>query len=416
LASTTIEAAVVDSPGIERATLYVLTNTAVTGVLGSLFWLLAPRLFDERVVAAGVAASSLLIVLAFVGQMNLGTTLSRFLPGAGPCQRSLLTLAYRVGIGVSTALAVGVVIVGLGRGGSVIHGGDLGLTLALAASMPLWAVFALQDSALMALRRSRWLPVENGLTAVMRLIALLIAGAIGATAGVLVAWTLPIIPAIAVVNVVLYRRLLHRGALPVPQPRKILRYGLPDLPGLTLTFVSLRLVPVFVVELEGSDVGAYIGVPWSILVVAALALPAVSQLALAEMAHAGSDADAVLHRLLRFVMMIFVPGAVLGSLLAPVVLSVAGSNYADHGSPVLMWGILGLVPAALLECDLAAMRFRGMMARTSALQSARAVVLMAGVAVVTTRGHADLAGAVFTAVNVATLIVAHVLRPRQLGS
>jgi hypothetical protein len=275
-------------------------------------------------------------------------------------------------------------------------------------------VFALQDSALMALRQARWLPIENGLTAVVRLVALPVAATFAGTSGILVSWTLPIIPAIAIVNVALFRRLLNPGRLPIPQPHRVIRYGLTDLPGLTLTFVSLRLVPLFVVELEGSDVGAYIGVPWSILVVAALALPAVSQLALAEMAHAGEDAEAVLRRLVRFVMMIFVPGAVLGSVLAPTILSVAGSRYASHGGAVLVWGIIGLIPAALLECDLAAMRFEGLMVRTTMIQSARAVVLMAGIAVVTTQGHADLVGAVFTAANLATLIVAHALRPRHL--
>ena len=62
------EHAQIKGAGIERATLYVLTNTAATGALGSLFWLLAPRFFSDDAVAASVAASSVLIVLSFVAQ------------------------------------------------------------------------------------------------------------------------------------------------------------------------------------------------------------------------------------------------------------------------------------------------------------------------------------------------------------
>lgn len=411
MADISVGSSVARGAAIERATVYVLANTAITGVLGSLFWLVAPRLFDEQVVAASVAASSLLIVLAFVAQLNMGTSLSRFLPNGGPCQRALVTYSYRLAIGLACLFAALVVLVGLQRGGSVVEGGDLGLTIALAVSLPLWAVFALQDSALIAIRRSHWLPVENGLTAVGRLVLLPIAGAIGATSGVLVAWTLPIVPAVGIVNLALYRRLLDRRTLPLPDPRVTARYAMADLPGLTLTFVSLRLVPLFVVEMKGSSEGAHIGVPWSILVVAALALPAISQLAVAEMAHSEhSDAAMVLHRLRRFVLTVFVPGSVLGALAAPKVLALAGSRYAAQGSPVLVWGILGLIPAALVECELAALRFDRLMARASMIQSARAVLLMGGVAAVTIQDHVSLAGAVYTIVNVAAFVAALILR------
>ena len=102
-----------------------------------------------------------------------------------------------------------------------------------------------------------------------------------------------------------------------------------------------------------------------------------------------------------------------GALLAPKILALAGSRYADEGSPVLVWGILGLIPAALVECDLAALRFDGRMARTSAIQAARALLLMAGVAVVTTTGHVELAGAVFTVVNAATFMATRAARRRH---
>jgi hypothetical protein len=412
-----IERARLKGSGIERATLYVLSNTAATGALGALFWLLAPRFFDDDAVAASVAASSVLIVLSFIAQVNMATALSKFLPGAGTGQRALLTYAYRLSISLSCGLAIGVIIIGLVRGGSVIEGGDLSLTLALAISVPLWAVFALQDGALVAMRQSKWLPIENGLTAALKLLLLPAIAPFAAVSGILLAWVVPIVPAILIVNHYLYRHLLNPGSTAVPDHGVVVRYALGDLAGLVLMLVSLRLVPVYVVETEGSKVGAYIGVSWSILAVSALALPSISRLALSEMSHHPEEASHVLHRLTRFVLKIFVPGAIVGALLASTVLRIAGRRYADGGSAVLAWGLIGLIPAALVECELAALRFRGSMARITALQAFRAVILLVSVIAITSAGHADLIGLAFAMVNLVTWVAALlVVQPRVVSS
>jgi hypothetical protein len=403
--------------GIERATLYVLANTAATGALGALFWLLAPRFFDDEAVAASVAASSVLLVLSFLAQVNMATALSRFLPGAGTGQRALLTYSYRLSLTLAGAVAAGVIIVGVVRGGSVIDGGDLSLTLALAISVPLWAVFALQDGALVAMRQSKWLPIENGLTAAVKLLLLPVMASFAAVSGILMAWVVPIVPAILIVNRYLYRNLLNPGSTAVPDHGVVVRYALGDLAGLVLMMASLRLVPVYIVEAEGSQVGAYIGVSWSVLSVSALALPSISRLALSEMSHHPHEASQVLHRLTRFVLKVFVPGAIVGALLASSVLRIAGQRYADGGSAVLAWGLIGLIPAALAECELSALRFLGSMARINALQAFRAIALMLGVIAITSAGHADLIGLVFAMVNLVTWVAALlVVHPRLVSS
>jgi hypothetical protein len=299
----------------------------------------------------------------------------------------------------------------------VIEGGDLSLTLTLAISVPLWAVFALQDGALVAMRQSKWLPIENSLTAALKLLLLPATAAFAAVSGILLAWVVPIVPAILIVNRYLYRNLLNPGSTAVPDHRVVLRYALGDLAGLVLMMASLRLVPLYVVEAEGSRAGAYIGVSWSILAVSALALPAISQLALSEMSHHPQEASQVLHRLTRFVLKIFVPGAIVGALLASSILRIAGKRYAEGGSSVLAWGLIGLVPAALVECELAALRFRGSMARITALQTFRAATLLLGVVAITSAGHADLIGLIFAMVNLVTWVAALlVVQPRLVSS
>jgi hypothetical protein len=394
---------------LSRGVLFVLVDAAITGALGSLFWLLAPRFYDDDAVAASVAASSLLITLGFVSQLNLGTGLSRFMPRAGAQQRSLLTHAYAVAVGLACVVAAGVVVVGLARGGSVIDGGDLSLTIALAVSLPLWTVFALQDGAMVAVRQTRWIPVENGLAATAKLALLPLLAGLSLRGSILIAWTLPAIPAVIIVNRFLYRKFLHPGHTRLDHHREVIRFAVTDLPGLALTMASLRFVPLFLVEFSGVAAGAHLGVPWSIIAVSALALTSVSRLALSEMSHHPERAAEVIHRLRVLIIGVLMPGAFVGAALSRTVLRAAGPAYAHAGWFVMAAGLLGLVPTALVECELATLRFQGRLGRATTLQSVRAVLLIAGVVGVCVAGRSDWIGVAFLAVNLVTLAVAGIV-------
>jgi hypothetical protein len=390
-------------PAVERSVGHVLGNTAITGIFGSLFWLLAPRVADDEAVAAAVSAASLVIVLGFAGQLNMATALSRFLPQAGPAQRSALRSAYAVSIGVSVLIAVGVIAVGVARGGELVRGGDMSLTIAVAVALPLWTIFALQDGALVALRRSGVLPVENGITSVVRIVMLPLATAVAWSSGLLIVWLVPIVPAIVIVNHWLFSRLLADGHEPFRRRREAVRFALTDLPGVLLTVASLRLVPLVVVEAQGSEAGAHIGVAWSILTVAALALPALSRLVLSELSHEPDRAAETLAHLRRTVMTIVVPVAVVTAAGAPLILRIAGEAYASGGAVVLAAGAFGLVPAALVEVRFAAMRASGHVATVMWIQTGRAIAMIVGTVAVTITGHPLWVGVVFTAINAATL-------------
>lgn len=402
---------------LDRAVGHVLGNTAITGVLGSLFWLLAPRVADNGAVAASVSAASLVIVLGFVGQLNMATALSRFLPQAGTSQRSALRSAYAIAVGFSLLLSVGVIAVGLARGGELVRGGDMRLTFAVALALPLWTLFALQDGALVALRQASVLPIENGITSIVRIALLPVASLAAWSSGLLAIWLLPIVPAIVIVNRLLFSRLLSPGRDRFHRRREAVRFAITDLPGVLLTVASLRLVPVVVVEAEGSEAGAHIGVAWSILAVSALALPALSRLALSEMSHDPGAAPQVLDHLRRTVMMVVTPLALLAAVGAPLILRVAGPDYADGGALVLAVGALGLIPAALMELRLADLRVDGRVSTVMALQVGRAAALLVGTFALAIGGMSLAVGAVFTIVNTVALgVTALVASPRLSSS
>jgi O-antigen/teichoic acid export membrane protein len=390
---------------LNRSLLSLVVNTVVTGALGILFWIVAAKSYPDRQVGTAVAATSLLLLLAFAAQLNMASALSRFLPGAGSAQRSYLLLAYRWGIATGIVVAAAVVGIAALRGGSIVRGGDGVLTALIAISIPVWVVFSLQDTALVAARRPTWVPVENALVALAKFALLPVFISLASGSGMVLAWVLPVVVAIPVVNVYLFGWVVDRGRSPVPSHRQMLAYALWDMPGMLALLIAMRLVPVIIVELGSQGDAAYIGVPWSIIAVAALSLKTLSLALLAEISRGGEDPEHLSAHASRLILTIMVPIVVIGTIVAVPLLSFAGQGYESRGSAVLIFGLWGLVPAAYCEVRLAVLRAANRVGRASAIQVVRSAALLGTVIALVTFDHPEQIGIAFLVVNALTAFV-----------
>jgi O-antigen/teichoic acid export membrane protein len=396
----------------QRSTLFLVVNTATTGVFGALFWLVAARVYSEEDVGVAVAAASLLLALAFLSQVNGSSALSRFLPAAGAAQKRTVLFGYGVAVLGATVVAIGVLAVGWARGGSVVDGGDSTMTVVLAVSLPLWVVFALQDNVLTAVRQAHWVPVENGLATGVKFILLPLCVGLANGTGILVAWVLPAVLAVPIINGALFRRYLTAGRVPVGDRRAFLSFAVRDLPGQVAILFAMRLVPLIIVEQLGAQEGAFIGLPWSILTVAALALPTLALALLAELSRDGADPEALQRRATLLVVGVLFPLTLLGAAFASQVLAVAGGDYADRGTTVLAWGLIGLAPAALIESGLAGYRSQGRLRAASTIQVIRSAALLAVVIALVASTRVTDVGKAFLVVNLAALAVVRLLDRR----
>jgi len=269
----------------------------------------------------------------------------------------------------------------------------------VALSLPVYVVFALQDGVLVAVGKDAWMPIENGLTSVAKLALLPALLFVPGASGLLLAWMIPTVVAIVIVNSLTFSRLLEPGHATTVRPRELVRFSTQDLVGAMALVLSLRLVPIVTVETIDKATAARVGVPWTIVTVAVLALDAISKLVLVELARDPENADAVSHRMSRSVMMLFLPAALAGAALAYPVLSLAGRGYDDVGAPVLAVGSLALAPASLVECRFAVLRFRHQLRRVAVLQIVRAAALLGGVGTAIALGHPNWIGLALTMSN-----------------
>ena len=409
-----------------RTGVALLLNTVATGARGFGYWILAARLFPAGAVGRAGALISAVTLFASVGQLNLSGALMRFLPVAGRRSRSLVRAGYGFAAAASALLAAAVlagfaVLAPAGAPLRVTGVPAVALVLASAAT----AVFALQDSVLVGLRHSAWVPAASAAAGVAR-IALLIAVAAGVgtwagtgAGGIVAAAALPMVVLIPAVNLALFRRVLPAagagtgdgtGTGPPGYTRPaVLRFVAGDAAAGLFTHLWTYLLPVLVAGNLGSVANAHFYAAF--LLSGALDLVAVNLAAslTVEAAHEPARLAELGRATLVHALALVVPLALVAAVTAPWILRWYGPRYTA-GAPVLQLLALATVPRCVLVVYQAVARVQRHNDRAALLQGGVCVAVLAGTLYATT-GHSGLStvGTVVLAAHLAAAVPAAVL-------
>lgn len=361
-----------------RTGYFLIIGTGMTSLLGVAFWALAAHSYSAHRVGLNAAAISAMALVSGVCSLGLSSVLIRYLPIAGTATKRLVSVSY--GLTALLSLLFGALVAltsdvwspslsFLQSGGWLI-----GFTLATAAN----TIFTLQDSVLTGLRTAKWIPLENSLYAGGKLALLLALAAALPFSGPFVAWNAPLLPAIIVINYLIYRRLIPAdksvGSLHRPTVIKMAagNYG-----GNLFALAGTMYLPVLVANLTDPTQAAYFYVPWlfslslqlvalnmmtSLTVEAALDMEAMRQLARRTLAHS---------------MRLVAPPVLLTLALAPYGLLIFGQDYSEAGTPLLRWLAIGAIPNVVvaLGVSIARIEHRGWAVVIS--QGAHAVLVIA---------------------------------------
>lgn len=402
-----------------RTGYYLILGTGVTSVLGVAFWALAAHSYSARVVGLNAAAISATILVAEACTLGLSAVLVRYLPVAGGSTRRLVVRSYAVTI--TLALAVGL-LAALTSGTwsprlSFLAGGGwlVGFVLAAAGT----TVFTLQDSVLTGLRAARWIPLENSLYALAKLLLLIGLAATLTGSGPFVAWTAPLLVAVLVVNALIFRRLIpaapSQGTLDRSQ---LLSMATGNYGGKLFALAGNLYMPILVANSLGAAEAAYFFVPWMVsLAIELIALNVMTSLtveAASEMARLRQLARRALGHALRLV----VPIAALTAIVAPWALLVFGGDYADEGATLLRLLAAGMIPNAIVALGIGVARIQHRGRVVVAVQGAHAVFLLGLSALLLPGVGIEAVGTVWTASQtlLALALLGTILRPVLLSS
>ncbi len=330
------------SPVVRNA-LALTVSTAATFLIGLGFWVVAARVFSTSAVGRGSAELAAMTFIAHFAQLNLGNAYLRFLPRAGERTRSAILLGY----GACTVLGVLGLIVffasSLYRG--VVPDG-FGAAALFSGAVLLWTIFVVQDGVLTSLREAIWVPVENVAFGVLKLALLPICVLLFPGQGVFVAWTVPVVVAVAAVNAFLFLRVVptrmararasgQRSEL--PQKRALASFVTTQYVTSFVTAVSTFLLPVIIIKRLGPVANAHFYIPWLIGVAFYNLFLNVSASFIVEVAH---DEDPFRHlfwRSTRLMVGIMVLGVLATLLGGSFFLGLLSPEYAREGVSLLRW-------------------------------------------------------------------------------
>jgi hypothetical protein len=293
----------------------------------------AAHLRPPSVVGQASAAVAALTLLSMIAQLNLTNVIVRLLPAAGRLGTYLVGRAYLVVVVLSLVAGLVYCVSGLGR--HVVTGGwvqYLGFTVAV----PVLAVFALEDSALTALRLAPAVAAENITTAIARiaLLPVLFETAMGAVWS----WVLPALAAAVIVNSLLFGRALPaHGRVPgtLPPRRRLLSFVAAEYAGNICATASVQVMPLIVVWRLGPAAAAYLTLPWLIASGLTLVLWNVSASFVVEAAGSHGHPGALLRRSLLLWGGIVVSAMIICIAGARPLIELVGPQYVAEGVPLL---------------------------------------------------------------------------------
>ncbi len=333
-------------------------STGLSSVLGIVYWLLAARLYPTEAVGLNAALVSGMIFLSGVAQLDLMSALVRFVPNAGASTRRLITSAYFVSLGLALVLGT-LTLATIGLIGAEKWEGlnlfpfDLRLGVWFVLATAAWCIFALQDSALTGLRDAVWVPVENVLYAVVKIVLLILFARYLPAYGIFASWILPAAALIIPMNWLIFQRLVPRHVRQtqsharVIAVRSIAKYVFGNYIGSLFTLSSARLLPVLILFLAGAAANAYFNLAWQIANALKMVLTHMTMSLTVEGARQESHLVDYGQRFFVSLLAICIPAALFVIVAAPFILGLSGRDYGTESVPVLRLMVISVIPSTI---------------------------------------------------------------------
>ena len=392
----------------------LMANTAGNSILGLLYWVLAARTFPDAAVGRGNALISLMMLVSTFTQLNWSGALIRFLPRAGRSARQMPLTAYLMATGLAAVAAAAVMAYcHFARAPDDPLYVSAGVAVWFVVATVAWSVFNLQDAALTGLRSAVWVPLENGLYGLVKLVLLVVVARWSLSEGVFASWTVPVIALLVPVNLLLFRRILPRHATAQPEAQQmpargvLARYMAGDYAAQAFTQLSSTFLPVLVVSLLGAAQGAYYLPAQTAFAAMGMLATAITSSLVVEAARDEGATHRLARAMLRRICVLVLPAGAFVALAAPWLLELFGSQYRAGATTVLQLMMLSLLPRVPVALYVTKCRLENRTGMLALLQGAQAALVVGGTALFApTAGLVAVGWSVVAAEVVPALLVA----------
>ncbi|MEU4063831.1 lipopolysaccharide biosynthesis protein [Streptomyces wedmorensis] len=385
----------------------LMLSTGVSAALGLGFWLVAARYYSEEAVGQGSAAIAAQRMLASLTATTMIGAVVRYVPRAGRATGPLVLRMYLVST-VVVALACGVFLLTLDRWGpSYAPLGTVSAGLFFTASCVGWALLTLQDGVLTGLRRAIWVPVGNAVFSLGKLVLLVVLAAGLPVLGVFVSWSAAIALSVVPLGWLVFRRLIPRQARAdrdrePPGLREIGRFMAGDSVGALFSLAMINLLPVMVAVRFDAAHNAFFYTAYTVGgTMEFMAINMASSLT-AHASHSPESLAEGVRGALRRMVLLLVPVVLFLVVLAPLLLTPFGADYAENGTTVLRLLAAAALPRVAVELYIGVLRVQGRTGVLAVLQGAMCALVLGSAVVLL--GPLGISGAGYAVLGSMTLM------------
>ena len=349
---------------LTRGGIALICNSALTSILGVVYWLVAAHLMMRADLGRGSALLSALLTVSALAQLNYVRALPGILPRAGKNATKALARAYVRVVILSIALGLAFAILApLVGGKSSYFNASSAFVLLVVLSVPLNSIFCLEDAVLATVRRAVIIPIENssfGVLKMILLIGLVLFHSIPKSLAIVASWMLPLVFIVTPINIYLFRRGVPNAVSTFPESmtRKEGTWVRYDFAGYLFWLLGTLPLPVLAVIVLGPVSTAAFYIPFTIVTaIEVLTLNLGNQLTAELSRKRGEFSDPT--RVFVWRVWGAIAALSLGLIaMAPYVLDLFGAQYRSAGTTVLRVLMLAALPRSILFLSIAATRAR----------------------------------------------------------
>lgn len=365
---------------VERGGLTLVAASVLSSVLGFLFWVLAARWFDAATVGTATATVAAMAFLATLSTLGLRNGILRFATGAGGFR-----FVRHVYLACAATALVAALVFLAGRplwaSGLDDLLGDPWLAGAFILATVAWVLFVLQDSALTASGRTRFVPAAQAAYGAGKIGMLALLAAIALPGAVFIAYSVPTVVIVVAVSLVV----LRRPARPVPAEdpasipplRPLMRFAAAEHGAALVWLAAVDLLPLLVLERAGAAASAYYFLSFAAAYTLYLVASNFGSALLVAASRQPARLSELARRTLRSTMLLVLFGALLGVVLAPWFLALLGPGYAEHAG-LLQLLLLSAIPQVIVGISAAVARVRRSLAALATQQIVLAALVILG--------------------------------------
>ncbi len=345
-----------------RNSLYIMSSTFATALIGYLFWIVAAHLYSTHDVGLASALIAVMTLASMLANLGIGPTLVQTLPRRESGFAYSLTLNAGLVTGTLASLLVGtfmIVVLPSFSQQFAIVGHDAAYAISFVACVALWTISTLLDQTFVAERAAGKMLLRNVAFAVLKLLLMVLLVQMGAL-GIFSSSVLALAIAVMGAGLLLVPRLGRAYCLALRGIWGQIRSMLSSFVGhhfISLGYTTpMYVLPVFVAARLSLTETAYFYTTWMLGSVLFMVSPAVAASLFAEGSH---TADGVLRKARAsavFIGMLLGPIMLVFFLGGYYILSLFGPDYAQHGLLLLTILTVSAIPDAITNIYVSVLR------------------------------------------------------------